>query len=170
MKTVIFAAIAAAAAISAPAFAQDGAPFTGPRAGVTLGWDKAQGEEGFAYGVTAGYDLALSPRITVGPEVSLSDSTIDGAGLDASRELAGSLRAGYVVTPQVLAFAKVGYTSARIEGVNGGHTSLEGVRYGGGLEYAVTPNTYISAEYQRSEYEDDFGGRDAALVGVGFRF
>jgi outer membrane immunogenic protein len=169
MKTVIFAAIAAAA-VSAPAFAQDAAPFTGPRAGVTLGWDKTQGEDGFAYGVTAGYDLALAPRVTVGPEVSLSESTIDGAGVDASRELAASLRAGYVVTPQVLAFAKVGYTSARIEIPGFGHTSLEGVRYGGGLEYAVTPSTYVSAEYQRSEYEDDFGGRDAALVGVGFRF
>ncbi|MEA3390876.1 porin family protein [Sphingobium sp. CCH11-B1] len=169
MKTVIFAAIAAASALSAPAFAQDAAPFTGPRAGVTMGWDKTQGEDGFAYGVTAGYDLALTPRVTVGPEVSLGDSTIDGQGFHASREIAASLRAGYVVTPQILAFGKVGYTNARIE-AGAAHTSLEGVRYGGGLEYAVTPRTYISAEYQRSEYEDNFGGRDAAIVGVGYRF
>jgi outer membrane immunogenic protein len=170
MKTVIFAAIAAAAAVSAPAFAQDAAPFTGPRAGVTLGWDKTQGEDGFAYGVTAGYDLALTPRVTVGPEVSFGDSTVGDQGVEASREIAASLRAGYVVTPQVLAFGKVGYTNARIEFAGLGHSSLEGVRYGGGLEYAVTPTTYISAEYQRSEYEDDFGGRDAAIVGIGFRF
>lgn len=169
MKTVIFAAIAAAAAVSAPAFAQDAAPFTGPRAGVTLGFDKAQGERGFAYGGTIGYDLAAAPRITVGPELSFGDSTVDGNGFDASREIAGSIRAGYVVTPQVLAFAKVGYTSARIEAGNA-HTSLEGVRFGGGLEYSVTPRTYISAEYQRTEYEDNFGGRDAGVVGIGFRF
>ncbi|SEI62805.1 outer membrane immunogenic protein [Sphingobium sp. AP50] len=169
MKTVIFAAIAAATVVSAPAFAQDAAPFTGPRAGVTAGFDKAQGEEGFAYGVTAGYDIAVTPRITFGPELSFGDSTVDGNGIDASREIAGSIRAGYVVTPQILAFGKVGYTSARIEAA-GAHTSLEGVRYGGGLEYSVTPNTYISAEYQRTEYEDNFGGRDAGLVGIGFRF
>ena len=62
--------------------------------------------------------------------------------------------------------------SARLSTIEaaGAHTSLEGVRYGGGLEYSVTPNTYISAEYQRTEYEDNFGGRDAGVVGIGFRF
>lgn len=169
MKTVIFAAIAAATAVSAPAFAQDAAPFTGPRAGVTMGFDKAQGEDGFSYGVTAGYDLAVANRVTFGPEVSFGDSTVDGQGFDASRDLAASVRLGYVVTPQILAFGKVGYASSRIEAA-GAHTSLEGVRYGGGLEYSVTPNTYISAEYQRTEYEDNFGGRDAGVVGIGFRF
>ena len=170
MKTVIFAALAAAA-ISAPAFAQDAAPFTGPRAGVTLGYDKIGGDDGFAYGVSAGYDLAVAPRITFGPEVSFSDSTVEEAGIDVSRDLAASVRLGYVVTPRVLAFGKVGYANTRLEASNsnfGG--SIEGVRYGGGIEFAVTGNTYISAEYQRSEYEDGLGGRDAGIVGVGFRF
>lgn len=169
MKTVIFAAIAAATVVSAPAFAQDAAPFTGPRAGVTLAYDKIGGEEGFGYGVTAGYDLALAPRITGGVEVSLGDSTVDDANLDVSRDLAASLRAGYVVNPRVLAFGKVGYASTRFE-TNGVGAALEGVRYGGGLEFAATPTTYISAEYQRTEYEQNIGGRDAAVVGIGFRF
>lgn len=169
MKTVIFAAIAAASVLSAPAFAQDAAPFTGPRAGVTAGFDKVQGEEGFSYGVTAGYDLALANRVTFGPEVSFGDSTADGAGFDASRDLAASARLGYVMTPRVLAFGKVGYASTRFENA-GAHASLEGVRYGGGLEFSMTPNSYISAEYQRTEYEADFGGRDAGVVGFGVRF
>ncbi|WP_188062011.1 porin family protein [Sphingobium sp. KCTC 72723] len=168
MKTVIFAAIAAAC-VSAPAFAQDAAPFTGPRAGVTMGYDKFDGEEGFSYGVTAGYDLALAPRVTGGVEVSLGDSTVDGAGFDASRDLAASLRLGFVATPRVLAFGKVGYASSRVEALGTG-SAFEGVRFGGGLEFAATPNTYISAEYQRTEYEQNIGGRDAAVVGVGFRF
>jgi len=79
------------------------------------------------------------------------------------------VRLGYVVTPQVLAFGKVGYANSRFE-IPGDHQTLEGVRYGGGLEYSVTPRTYISAEYQRTEYENNFGGRDAGVVGVGFRF
>ncbi|WP_022682043.1 porin family protein [Sphingobium bisphenolivorans] len=170
MKTAIFAAIAAAS-VSVPAFAQDTAPFTGPRAGVTAGYDKFQGEEGFSYGVTAGYDVALTPRVTVGPEVSFGDSTADdAAGTKASRDIAASLRAGYVLTPQVLAFGKVGYASSRFDFAAGGHDNLEAVRYGGGMEYSVTPRTYISAEYQRTEYEGGFGGRDAGVVGVGFRF
>jgi outer membrane immunogenic protein len=170
MKTVIFAATAAAVfALSAPAFAQDEAPFTGPRAGVTAGYDKVGGRDGFAYGVAAGYDLALAPRITAGVEVSLGDSTASGTGVEVSRDLAASLRAGYVLTPRVLAFGKVGYASTRFETAGVG-AALEGVRFGGGLEFAATPNTYISAEYQRTEYEQNVGGRDAAMVGVGFRF
>ncbi|NML11899.1 porin family protein [Sphingobium sp. AR-3-1] len=169
MKTVIFAALAAATVVSAPAFAQDAAPFTGPRAGVTLGYDKIGGEEGFSYGVNAGYDLALAPNIVGGVEVSLGDTTVNDADLDVSRDITASLRAGYVVTPRVLAFGKVGYTSTRFE-IDGDGVGLEGVRYGGGLEFAATPNTYISAEYQRTEYEQNIGGRDAAVVGIGFRF
>ena len=168
MKTVIFAAIAAAC-VSAPAFAQDAAPFTGPRAGVTLGYDNAGDEDGFAYGVTAGYDLALAPRITGGVEISLGDTTVGDSGVEISRDLAASLRLGFVATPRVLAFGKVGYATTRIETLGVG-AAFEGVRFGGGLEFAATPNTYISAEYQRTEYEQNIGGRDAAMVGVGFRF
>ena len=168
MKTVIFAAIAAAC-VSAPAFAQDAAPFTGPRAGVTLGYDNAGDEDGFAYGVTAGYDLTLAPRITGGVEVSLGDTTVGDSGVEISRDLAASLRLGFVATPRVLAFGKVGYATTRIETLGVG-AAFEGVRFGGGLEFAATPNTYISAEYQRTEYEQNIGGRDAAMVGVGFRF
>ena len=168
MKTVIFAA-AAAAAFSAPAFAQDAAPFTGPRAGVTVGYDSFGDEKGVSYGVSAGYDVALTPSITFGPEVTLGDTTTDAAGTDLSRDLAASVRLGYVLTPQVLAFGKVGYASTRIEFAGSG-AAFEGVRFGGGLEYGITSNTYISAEYQRTEYEAGIGGRDAGVVGIGFRF
>lgn len=88
MKTVIFAA-AAAAAFSAPAFAQDAAPFTGPRAGVTVGYDSVEGfKDGVSYGLSAGYDVAVAPSITFGPEVSLGDSTADAdiVGLEVSRD------------------------------------------------------------------------------------
>lgn len=171
MKYIVLSAAAAlAASASVPAFAQDGEPFTGPRAGITMGFDKIQGDEGFSYGVNAGYDIGVAPRITIGPEVTFGDATTDSATTDVSRDLTASVRAGYVVTPKVLAFAKVGYTTTRFEPVAGGNYSLEGVRYGGGLEYAVTPKTYISAEYQRTEYESNFGGRDAGVVGIGYRF
>ncbi len=168
MKTVIFAA-AAAAAFSAPAFAQDAAPFTGPRAGVTVGYDSLGDEEGVSYGVTAGYDLAVTPNLTFGPEVSFGDTTTDAPGLDVSRDLAASVRLGYVVNPQFLVFGKVGYATTRFETIVG-DTNFEAVRFGGGLEFALTPNAYISAEYQRSEYENELGGRDAGVVGIGFRF
>lgn len=171
MKTVLFAAAVAAAAVSAPAFAQDAAPFTGPRAGVTAGYDSFSDEDGFAYGLTAGYDVEITPGLTFGPEVSFSDTTVGAGGTEISRDLAASVRLGYVLTPQILAFGKVGYANTRLEASNSNlGFSVEGVRFGGGLEYALTGNTYISAEYQRTEYEDNIGGRDAGVVGIGFRF
>lgn len=171
MRTVILAAIAAVS-ISAPALAQDeSGTFTGPRLGVTTGYDKMQGQDGVTYGVAAGYDLAVTPKIRAGVEVGLADSTTEFGGTDASRDLSASVRLGYTMTPKVLAFGKVGYASSRFEESGTGNgAGFEGVRYGGGVEYAVSPKTYISAEYQRTEYEQNIGGRDAAMVGVGLRF
>jgi len=168
MKTAIFAAIAAAC-VTAPALAQDAETFTGPRAGVTMGYDDFQDHSGFAYGVSAGYDLAVAPKITAGVEVGLSDATTGDSNFEASRDLAASVRLGYVLQPRILAFTKVGYASSRIETAGIG-AAKEGVRYGGGLEYSVTPKTYVSAEYARTEYEQNIGGRDTGLVSVGVRF
>lgn len=166
---IVLAAVAALA-VAAPAFAQDAAPFTGARIGATLGYDKTHGRDGFTYGGAFGYDYAVTPKITLGAEATFEDSTTKFQGLHASRDLAISGRVGYVLTPKVLGFAKVGYDTTRFDVVGGGHNNLEGVRYGGGLEYSVTPKTYISAEYRRTEYEGNFGGRDAGIVGFGVRF
>ena len=168
MKTLILAAVAALTAVATPAMAQD---FTGARVGVTGGYDDVQSRDGFTYGVVAGVDAPIAKGVTLGVEATLEDSTASAAGVDASRELGVAVRAGVVVLPKTLVFAKVGYTNARFElaGTNSGVT-LEGLRYGAGVEYAVTNHTYVTAEYRRSELENGFGGRDGALVGVGFRF
>ena len=162
-------AAVAAIAIAAPAFAQDAAPFTGARIGATLGWDKAHGQDGFTYGGAIGYDKLVAPKITVGAEATFEDSTAKGDGIHASRDVAISGRIGYVLTPKILGFAKVGYDTTRFE-IGGAHANFEGVRYGGGLEYAVTPRTYVSAEYRRTDYESGIGNRDAAIAGFGVRF
>ncbi|MET0138300.1 MAG: porin family protein, partial [Sphingobium sp.] len=87
MKTAIFVAIAAAV-IATPAFAQDDAgAFTGPRLGLTTGYDKIQDQDGVTYGVAAGYDVAVSPKVRAGVEVGLADSTAGGRTFDASRDL-----------------------------------------------------------------------------------
>lgn len=175
MKTAFLAAMAAAS-IATPAFAQgsadDATAFTGPRIGVTTGYDKVQDHDGVTYGVSAGYDLPVASRIRAGVDVGLADSTAKSDTLKASRDLSASARLGYVLTPKIMPYAKVGYVNSRFEdrGGSGTGASFEGVRYGAGLEYAPTPHTYISAEYQRSEYEQNIGGRDAAMVGVGLRF
>jgi outer membrane immunogenic protein len=175
MKTAFFAAIAAAS-IATPALAQsDGGAetaFTGPRIGVTTGYDKFQGHDGVTYGVNAGYDLAVGSKVRAGVDVGLADSTAKTDAVKASRDITASARLGYALSPKLMPYAKVGYTSSRFEDRDGSGTGagFEGVRYGAGLEVAPTPHTYISAEYQRTEYEAGIGGRDAAMVGVGLRF
>lgn len=166
MKTIVLATLAALASMATPALAQD---FTGARVGATVGYDNVQGVEDVAYNAVVGYDLAVAPKVTLGAEATLGDSTVSSAGVKASRDVAVSLRAGYALTPRILAFGKVGYATTRVEAL-GTSANFEGVRFGGGLEMAVAKNTYISAEYARTEYEAGIGGRDQALVGVGFRF
>lgn len=169
MKALVFAATAAlAAAVATPAMAQD---FTGPRVGVVGGYDDVANRDGFTYGVVAGVDAPVAKGVVVGVEATLEDSTTSAAGLNASRELGVAVRAGVVVLPKVLAYGKVGYTNARFElaGSNAG-VSLEGVRYGGGIEYAVTDRVYTTVEYRRTELEDGVGGRNGVLAGIGIRF
>ena len=177
MKTVIFAAIAAATAVSAPAFAQDAAPFTGPRAGVTLGYDKIGGEDGFAYGVTAGYDLSLGSAF-VGVEGEYSASTgstefpsnFAGArdGLDADGQYYLGARGGLALTPGIAAYGKVGYTALDTRSFTsaGNFSDLEenatGLRFGGGVQVALPGPLEARLEYRRS--------RDQLVAGVGIRF
>lgn len=166
MKAFIFAAIAALSFSAAPAMAEE---FVGPKVGATVGYDNYEGEEGVSYGVVAGYDFKLAPKVVAGAEVAFSDSTVDGFGIHASRDLSASARLGYVVLPKALVFAKVGYATTRVE-VAGLSTNFEGVRFGGGVELAVTDKFFISGEYVRTEYEAGIGGRDGAVATVGFRF
>lgn len=172
MKTFVLAAAAALAALVAtPSVAQtarDDSAFTGPRVGATVGYDNIQGSEDVAYGGVAGYDFAYR-GVVLGAEVGLEDSTVRSGAVHASRDLAASARLGYVVLPRTMLFAKVGYATTRVEAY-GAHTNLEGVRFGGGAEFALTQKTYLSAEYRRTEYEGDFGGRDQVMAGFGFRF
>lgn len=167
MKAFIIAAVAALTAVAAPASAQD---FTGARIGVTGGYDDVQSREGFTYGVVAGVDAPVAKNVVVGVEATLEDSTAKAGAVHASRELGIAARAGVVVLPRVLAFGKVGYTNARFDLGRSGAVTLEGLRYGGGIEYAVSKHTYATLEYRRSELENNFGGRNGVLAGVGIRF
>lgn len=168
-KIFTMVALAAASMFAAPAALA--ADFTGPRVGVTVGYDDVADRDGVTYGIVAGVDAPVAKGVIVGAEATLEDSTVKGLGISASRELGLAVRAGVKLTDSVLAYGKVGYAKARFEaaGTNAG-VSLEGVRYGGGIEYAVTKNLYANVEYRRSEYENGVGGRNGVLVGAVIRF
>ncbi len=143
--------------------------------------------DGFVYGATAGYDFALS-QVRIGPEVEVTASTqklcVVVPGGDRScqrtdRDLYVGGRLGYVVDPSVMLYAKVGYSNARFvdklkssTGTVSHGRNHNGVRFGGGVEYALTPQFYLSGEYRFSHYQHDEHKihQNQILGGAGYRF
>ena len=175
MKTVIFAAAAAVAAISAPAFAQEAAPFTGAHAEVLAGYDALDTNsaglgtpDGFFYGLSAGYDFQAGSAV-LGLEGEVADSTTKRAGVETDRDLYVGARAGFLAGDRGLAYVKAGYTNARIEEEGFGGANGDGVRVGAGLEYKLGGQLFVKGEYRYSNYEGDIE-RHQAVAGLGIRF
>lgn len=180
MKTVIFAATAAAAlSLSAPAMAQDYAPFTGPRAEVIVGYDKLDtndgvigNPDGLLYGAALGYDFQAG-NVVLGIEGEVTESTgkteFVGFDVDVARDLYVGGRVGVAMDAGSLLYAKAGYTNARLSTDGAGGDNGDGVRVGAGVEYKVGGQLYLKGEYRYSNYEGDVE-RHQVVGGLGIRF
>ncbi len=95
-------------------------------------------------------------------------------------EYGASIRAGYLVTPQILVYAKGGYVSneqrksfvpAAGSGQRGFYNNVrsDGYSVGGGVEYSLTDMFYVNGEYKYSNYANHTA-RQRALIGFGVRF
>ena len=162
MKLLATAAIVAAAALSAPAAAQD---FSGARIGANVGFadDDAFGTEALVYGVNVGYDFDLGGAVA-GVSAEYADSDEDGIG----RDLSVSGRIGGKVGTRAMIYALGGYTNLSVD-LPGDDFELDGARLGAGVEFALTPNIFANGEYRYSNYELGFETHQM-LVGAGFRF
>lgn len=195
MKTsVALLAAASIAALATPVAAQEKAPFSGFRVGAEVGYDMLrsgssedvdstrdldQDIDGANYAAVIGYDAAVGENLRIGAEASYGDSTAewedDGepnvfnlGRVNAEREIYLGGRIGYVTSPDLMLYAKGGYTNQRfgIEGSNGTVSSsqrldLDGWRAGVGAEYALSNNMYAGLEYRYSNYSEgelDFNG------------
>lgn len=140
MRNLMIAAVLLAGT-AAPAMAQDQveAQFTGPRIGVTAGYDILrpgstedadidgvnENIDGFNYGVELGYDFSIGGAV-LGVEAELADSTAKqrtsmsnpdflGFGeVAAGRDIYVGARVGVPAGPSTLVYAKGGYTNARL--------------------------------------------------------
>lgn len=219
--TVAILAATSVAALSAPAMAQDATDgaFTGPRVEAIVGYDVSksgssvdddvndtndQSIEGINYGVGVGYDIKAG-GVVLGLEGEYTDSSADvdydqtdpelfGLGdVNAGRDLYVGARVGVLAAPDLLVYAKGGYTNARYN-LNGSFDGEEyrakidtdGFRVGAGVEYALDTNTFAKVEYRYSNYssaELDFENdrtdvelgeidtdRHQVMVGFGYRF
>ena len=179
MKKILFATAVTAAFLAAtPALAQ-AAP-TGPRVEAVIGYDKVkalgESDDGFLYGIGAGYDFAVAPRVSLGVDAEASDSTQkeggSGASVEAGRDLYAGVRASIAVTPTANLYVKGGYTNARFKADDGVDTfseNFDGFRLGAGGQVAVHGKAYVGGEYRYSNYEDGLKRHQLALT-VGTRF
>jgi outer membrane immunogenic protein len=194
MKTVLYAlaSVAVLAAAAAPAAAE------GFRAEIHGGWDHVRADDGainsndsdsgIVYGIGAGYDFAIAPKVELGLDLSADLSTMeecrtsvvvanDKACLDAGRDLAAAVRLGYKVSPKGTIYALAGYTNARFRfdyTTPAGVTTrdgrnLDGFRLGAGYQHGFGEKAYGKVEYRYSNYESDVS-RHQVLLGVGLNF
>ncbi|WP_164857252.1 outer membrane protein [Sphingomonas crocodyli] len=176
------------------------APFSGPHVGIQLGAVERSAsatiagrtlrgsDTAFSYGALAGYDLSLGQAV-VGVQVEVNGATgavraDDGAGtfsdFDPKWGYAVSTRAGFLATPNLLLYGRLGYSAERVREVFGGPTILivaippkarwlSGSQYGGGAEFALSPTTSIRAEYRRNDYTSRYKANQFLTGGI-FRF
>ncbi|WP_439544757.1 outer membrane protein [Sandarakinorhabdus sp.] len=200
--TRIAFALLGAAAVAAPAAAQEASNFNGPFVGVQLGWQqdrqtlelgtvppttsRARGN-GLAYGGQAGFDYRLGSSVVLGLEASLTGRTGSNRfptfDLDAGRTINLTARAGVLVSPDGLLYARGGYSNARFDIRNPGNASetRDGYLVGAGYEHMLARNVSARVEYNYADYGNDnlpgIGGgaqlnyhRHAVMTGLNFRF
>jgi outer membrane immunogenic protein len=186
------ASVAVLAAAASPAAAE------GFRAEIHGGWDHVRSDgpginnndsdSGIVYGIGAGYDFSIAPKVELGIDLSADLSTMeecengvllpnDRACLDAGRDLAAALRLGYKVSDRGTLYALAGYTNARFRfdyTTPAGVTTrdgrnLDGFRLGAGYQHDFGEKMYGKVEYRYSNYEADVT-RHQVLMGVGVKF
>jgi outer membrane immunogenic protein len=193
-------ATALAAAIVAPASA---AEFNGPFVGAQVGWqseklrdidssfgvvpvdDTANSVTG---GLYAGYDRRVTDRVVIGAEASLDFASDDelqtsSAGttfsVDPKYSFDLTARAGFLVAPATLVYARGGYTNARVRttvagpiGSQSDSDNQDGWLLGAGIERQLKDNVSARLEYRYSKFSEDDGKdqRNRVLAGLSYRF
>lgn len=162
-KYLLAGAAALAALVATPALAQTNADFTGVRAELQGGIrdvNQHQHLSDFDYGASVGLDAPIGDRGVVGVEGTVTDPFNNNG-----RVFGVGARAGIALAPRALVFARAGYANfddARSH-------KLDGLAVGGGAQFALSPHTYIEAQYRHTFYNQGVH-TDGAVVGLGFRF
>ena len=161
------------------------------------------GIDGVGYGVGVGFDVAMG-GLVIGAEGEWMESNAstrydldDDVGLafaniETGRDLYVGARVGAMLGSKAMVYVKGGYTNATYNVLAGDDVNdtltdvkLEGWRAGGGVEFALSKNAFLKAEYRYSNYNDgsvEFPNgvetdqfsvdvdRHQGVVGLGLRF
>ena len=201
MKFYVVSAIALIAGCSIVGTAQ-AEMFNGPTVGVQAGWTQNKigntktdlgatsvnaSKDSATLGGLFGYDRRFG-RLVVGGEAGLNFGTSDkvsggtsaaSATVDPKRSIDLTARAGYLVAPQTLVYARAGYTNDRIHTTLASGTSTlsasedrDGWLVGGGVERAITDKVSARVEYRYADLSNGHGkyDRNQVLSGIVFHF
>nr|WP_295667889.1 outer membrane beta-barrel protein [Sphingomonas sp.] len=173
--------------------------FRGIRIEGNVGGDRFQSQgvhnDKLGYGGTIGFDGMIGNRIVIGPEGSYwradgwtdNNTAVNGGTLSVRsfEEYGVAVRAGVLVTPQLLVFGKGGYvnneqrsrfTAPLAQNSTYQHFGTDGYQVGGGAELSMANHfsgplsgLYVSGQYVYSDYHDHTS-RQRVMLGVGLRF
>ena len=180
MKKTLLTFLALGSAATAMAAPSNATTFTGPALEIGVGVGKAdvknhnldeknktdvslRGNYNVDYGSNwiGGAEVAVKPlKRTLGSNAA---GTVKQK-MDASV----SYVQGYRFAQDAMAYGKVGYHYGRFENVN----NMNGLGYGLGMKYAVTPNVELGGEWEQTRYKrnDDKATNNSYMLTVGYRF
>lgn len=125
------------------------------------------GANGVGGTVFAGYNVPLSAGF-VGVEANLDLNTVDADDAEAKWGYGFGARAGLNLSDATAAYVRAGYQRNKVE-LDGASGWGDGVRFGGGLETALSETASLRLEYNHTNYERDLVNNQA-VVGVVFGF
>lgn len=191
-KIVALTAVSALAATATPAAAQVAAAPVGPRVEALVGYDALRvdlddfgiddelKDNDFFYGAGAGYDFAISPGVSAGVDVELTDSNNkdnfaegdENVEIRTGRDAYVGGRVTFPVSPAANLYVKGGYTNLKVKGEDNGIADsfkLDGWRAGAGGQFSIGRGAYLGGEYRYSDYENDLSRHQFAVM-LGTRF
>lgn len=179
------------------------AEFDGPYAGAQVGWSSNQiknpetslgvipmddDQQSVTGGIYAGYDRRAADRVVVGVEGGLDfanddeiKNTVTGDKYTINPKYSFDLtaRAGYLVNPNTLVYARGGYTNARMKttidsavATTSATDNRDGWLVGAGVERQFMKNASTRIEYRYSDLSEGDGNfdRHRVLAGISYRF
>lgn len=160
-------ALALSAAFATPAMAED---FAGPYVGVGVTLDNVQGSgdleglgvSGIGGTAFAGYDIALGTSAFVGLEANADLNTADVEEIEADWGWGVGARVGYKLNESTALFVRGGYARNRVS-ADDAHAWGDGVRYGAGVQTALTDQVSLRAEFSQFNYESSLINNQATL-------
>lgn len=176
MKQILIGAALAAAFLTPKVYAQSGS-FEGlsTRLGVNFNNNKTEIPQGAptdsstTSGIRASYGWALGHPFVLTTHLSYDLGTMkagsqSGVNAEAKNLSTLGISPGFKFTPNLLAYATVGYSSVKgeISGAFRGTETYEGFGYGAGVRYMLAKNWSVDAEYFQTTF---FGKYSKAALG-----